>query len=102
MRWGRYYGSAGSDDRPAKKRKTKTGTADSQQGSVVVAVGYATEPRIDLYSPAQGKVVTSLTEAHSQGIRDFRFASGSARKAWSLGGDGKLVEWSLDDGSVTE
>lgn len=98
--WGRYFGGA-SDSRPQKKRKTTTGATDEQQGDVVVAIGLSNAPRIDLYSPQKGKVITSLSDAHGQGIRDFCFAQ-SDRKAWSLGADGKLAEWNLEDGSHTE
>lgn len=100
LAWGNYYGDA-SDDRSSKRRKTIKGASNDQHGDVVVAIGLANEPRIELYSPAKGKIVASLANAHGHGIRDFCFSS-SDRKAWSLGGDGKLVEWNLEDGSHSE
>ena len=54
-----------------------------------------------MFSPAEAQVVGSLREAHTQGIRDFRFAdNGFYAKGWSIGGDGRLVQWDLRKNKV--
>ena len=38
----------------------------------------------------------TLSEAHTQGIRDFKFANnGLHAEGWSLGGEGRLIQWDL-------
>ena len=66
-----------------------------QSRNVVVALG-TSQSEVHMFSPAEAKTVGSLTEAHTQGIRDFRFAdNGIHAEGWSIGGDGKLVQWDL-------
>ena len=61
----------------------------------MVAIG-TSDSEVHLFSPAEAKVVASLREAHTQGIRDFKFANdGLHAEGWSIGGDGRLVQWDL-------
>lgn len=54
-----------------------------------------------MFSPAEAKVVGSLTDAHLQGVRDFKFADGGVNgEGWSIGGDGTLVQWDLKKNKV--
>ena len=55
-----------------------------------------TDSEVNMFSPAEAKIVGSLREAHTQGIRDFKFAeNGIHAQGWSIGGDGRLVQWDL-------
>ena len=61
----------------------------------MVALG-TTDSEVNMFSPAEAKIVGSLREAHTQGIRDFKFAdNGIHAQGWSIGGDGRLVQWDL-------
>lgn len=48
-----------------------------------------------MYSPSEGRVVGTLSGAHERGIKDFKFTSYNSSEGWSIGGDGKLVQWDL-------
>ena len=66
-----------------------------QAKNVVVALG-TSDSQVNMFSPVEGKVVGCLKEAHTQGIRDFKFAdNGATAQGWSIGGDGRLVQWDL-------
>jgi len=67
----------------------------------VVAFG-TSDSDIQMFSPAEIKVVGILQGAHTQGVRDFKFTNGKASaEGWSLGGDGKLAQWNLRTGTST-
>lgn len=52
-----------------------------------------------MYSPAEDKVVATLSGAHEGGIKDFKFTAGrTSGQGWSIGGDKKLVQWDLRTG----
>ena len=66
----------------------------------MVALG-TSDSEVQMFSPAEAKIVASLTEAHTQGIRDFRFTdNGINAEGWSIGGDGRLVQWDLQKNRV--
>lgn len=61
----------------------------------MVALG-TSQSEVHMFSPAEAKIMGSLKEAHTQGIRDFRFTDyGITAEGWSIGGDGRLVQWDL-------
>lgn len=99
--WG-YYGENHRDrhhQESKKKRKRSdlvNGDAPKDQiGNVVVALG-TSDSEVQMFSPAEAKTVGYLREAHTQGIRDFKFAhNGIHAEGWSIGGDGRLVQWDL-------
>lgn len=64
---------------------------------VVVAFGTSTS-EIRMYSPAEDKITGILTGGHERGIRDFKFTHQKPGEGWSIGGDGKLVQWDLRKG----
>ncbi|EEP80292.1 predicted protein [Uncinocarpus reesii 1704] len=104
--WG-YYGDshADRDQHLKKKRKRSSGVNGivdaSEPGDAVVAFGTSSS-EIRMYSPAEGKVVATLTGGHERGIRDFRFTiEKPGVEGWSIGGDGKLVQWNLQTGTAT-
>ena len=66
-----------------------------QTGDLVVALG-TSDSEVHMFSPTEAKIVGSLREAHTQGVRDFRFSGNGLRaEGWSIGGDGRLVQWDL-------
>ncbi|KAM5441967.1 Small subunit (SSU) processome component [Microsporum ferrugineum] len=104
--WG-YYGEALRGDQPMKKRRKRhsgvngaaAGTGDDA-GAIVVAFGTNTS-EIRMYCPAEDKVTGVLAGGHEKGIRDFKFTPKKpAQEGWSIGGDGKLVQWNLRKGNV--
>ena len=99
--WG-FYGENNRDrhhEQSRKKRKrgdlVNGNLLKDQTGNVIVAVG-TSDSEVHMFSPAEAKIVGSLREAHTQGIRDFRFSdNGIHGEGWSIGGDGRLVQWDL-------
>lgn len=66
----------------------------------VVAFG-TTDSEIHLFSPSESNVRKILGDAHTHGVRDFTFTDyGLNGEGWSIGGDGKLVQWDLRKGEV--
>ncbi|KAK2871971.1 hypothetical protein FQN49_002668 [Arthroderma sp. PD_2] len=101
--WG-YYNEAGRGDRDRdqhmkKKRKRSSGVngAGDDADSIVVAFGTSTS-EIRMYCPAEDKVTGILAGGHERGIRDFKFTLKKPAEGWSIGGDGKLVQWDLRKG----
>lgn len=102
MDWGCYSGRQKGQQQSKKKRKRPSdvnGAGDGlEQGDVVVAFGTSSSD-VRIYSPVENKIVTSLTDGHDKGVRDFKFtANRSAQEGWSIGGDNKLVQWDLRTG----
>lgn len=104
--WG-YFGDAskeiGDDEEPKKKKRKRTSAPNGVPSSqrVVLAIGTSTS-EIQIYSPTESKVLVTLKDVHSRGIRDFKFSNdGREGKAYSLGGDGRLAQWDLQHGTTT-
>ncbi|WEW60843.1 Small subunit (SSU) processome component [Emydomyces testavorans] len=104
--WG-YFGDSHADrDQHLKKKRKRSsdvnGVVDvSGPGDVVVAFGTSSS-EVRMYSPAEGKIVGALSGGHERGIRDFRFTiQKPGAEGWSIGGDGKLVQWNLQTGNAT-
>jgi U3 small nucleolar RNA-associated protein 5 len=99
--WGYYGGQGKNRDQSKKKRKRGSdvnGVDGLDQGDIVVAFGTSSSD-IRMYSPAEDKVVGTLTGAHDKGIKDFKFtADRPGQEGWSIGGDNKLVQWDLRTG----
>ena len=96
--WG-YHGARPQHADASRKKRRKlvqaNGAGSSTHGDVVVALG-TNRSEVELYSPAEAKVVGTLKGAHARGIVNFKFQDyGKSGRAWSLGGDEKLVEWDV-------
>ena len=64
----------------------------------VIAYG-TSDSAIHLFSIAEARVLQSLSDSHTHGVRDFRFKEyGLKGEGWSIGGDAKLVQWDLKKG----
>lgn len=88
------------DQGSKKKRKRKSdvngSTEDNFGREAVVAYGTSSSD-IRMYSPAEDKVLCSLSGVHEGGIKDFKFTAGeSTSQGWSIGGDNRLVQWDLN------
>ena len=59
-----------------------------------MAYGLSTS-EICIFSPTQSKIVGKLSGVHEQGIKDFQFVVDDQSQGWSIGGDGKLVQWDV-------
>ncbi|PGH27279.1 hypothetical protein AJ80_00989 [Polytolypa hystricis UAMH7299] len=101
--WG-YYGDAHKDrdQHTKKKRKRNSGVngfADvNENGEAVVAFGTSSSD-IRMYSPTEDKILGTLSGGHENGVRDFKFTvKKPGSEGWSIGGDGKLVQWDLKTG----
>ena len=102
--WGYYnFGYPDSSRSSNKKRKRSEEVNGSVSDRDTSAIAFGTsESEIHIFSPSQTKLVGVLKGGHVQGIRDFKFApSVKSRDGWSLGGDGKLVQWDLQQGIST-
>ncbi|RMZ91628.1 hypothetical protein DV736_g1120, partial [Chaetothyriales sp. CBS 134916] len=84
--WGQF--SPSTTQTYSRKKKSISGE------DIVVAYG-TSDAEIALFSPAAATVVGSLVGGHERGVSDFKFSQHQRDDAWSLGGDGKLVQWSL-------
>lgn len=96
--WG-YYGESRQDRRRGestkKRKRSEQVNGATTDKDVVLAFG-TSQSDIEIFSPAEAKVVATLKEGHTLGIRDFRFAqAGLTGVGWSIGGDGRLVQWDL-------
>ncbi|EFR03898.1 U3 small nucleolar RNA-associated protein 5 [Nannizzia gypsea CBS 118893] len=104
--WG-YYGEASRGDQPMKKRRKRhsgvngmVAGAGDDAGAIVIAFGTSTS-EIRMYCPAEDKVTGVLAGGHEKGVRDFKFTPKKpAQEGWSIGGDGKLVQWNLRKGDI--
>lgn len=66
----------------------------------MLAVG-TSDSEIIIYSVTRAKIVKVLKGAHTQGIKDFKFIDGGrTQEGWSVGGDGKLIQWDLQKGTI--
>ncbi|EXJ81746.1 hypothetical protein A1O1_07811 [Capronia coronata CBS 617.96] len=90
--WG-YYGAAFREQRQASSKKKRKRDQDNVTGAVI-AYGTNTS-EICMFSPSEGKIVGTLSGVHEKGVKDFRFSHSNYLEAWSIGGDGKLVQWDL-------
>ena len=103
--WG-HYDSKGQqvDKEHSKKRKRSENVNGIRNNHEDVVVAYGTSfSEIHMYSPREGKLVETLKDGHTQGIRDFKFNDlVPATEGWSLGGDGILVRWNLRHGTKTK
>lgn len=72
----------------ASKRNTAS-------NDVLLAYGTSTS-EICLFAPAEGRIVGELSGLHERGISDFRFSQANPRHGFSLGEDGKLIQWDID------
>lgn len=90
--WG-HYGGANQEKRQTPSKKKRKRDHDPMEGAVV-AYG-TTSSDICLFSPAEGKIVGTLTGAHQRGVRDVKFSTTEREELWSIGEDGKLVLWNL-------
>ena len=101
--WGYYSGKhLDLNQHQSKKKRKRHHEVNGDAGSDVVVAFGTSNSDIQMFSPAEDKVVGTLQGAHTGGIRDFKFTHGTdASEGWSLGGDGKLAQWDLRKGTST-
>ena len=97
--WG-HYGENHSDryhqESNKKRKRSAQGNGSFPNNTNVVLAFGTSDSEILMLSPTESKIVGSLTGEHTQGIRDFKFVDAGANgEGWSVGGDGKLVQWDL-------
>lgn len=98
--WGYYSVGGGKQKEKQSKRKRKrhSDVNGFDQGDVVVAFGTNTSD-IRMYSPTEDKIVGTLSGAHENDVKDFKFtAQRPGEEGWSIGGDNRLVQWDLRTG----
>lgn len=103
LHWGSYGKSQSGGETSSKKRKRNSlvnGLGREKGTDVVLAYG-TSHSEIKFYSPAKAGVVGALGGVHTQGIKVFRFSTveGKPAEGWSVGGDGKLVQWDIRTGA---
>ncbi|KAL4803654.1 small nucleolar ribonucleoprotein complex component [Aspergillus unguis] len=99
--WGHYGGRREQAKKKRKRPSDVNGATDGlDQTDVVVAFGTNTSD-IRMYSPAEDKIVGTLTGGHTGGVKDFKFTADRPQEGWSIGGDNKLIQWDLATGQRT-
>jgi U3 small nucleolar RNA-associated protein 5 len=96
------WGAGGSSPRavgqqPSKKRRKVLDDAngagsDAAAGAVVAYGTHRSEIHLIALDGTPAQV---LRDGHTLGIRDFRFVGHGLSEAWSVGGDGRLVQWDV-------
>ena len=101
--WG-YYGQ-NNDDRQHAEHRRKRKRAESKHGedpnrwTGKVVLAFGTSDSYVQFLSIDGEIVGTLNGEHRLGVRDFKFDNiGRSGKGWSIGGDSKIVQWSLHDG----
>lgn len=89
--WG-YYGQSYREQRSSGRKKRKR--SHNSQEDVIVAYG-GSNGTVYMFSPNEGKITGTLSEGHEREVRDFKFLPDDNLEAWSIGEDGKLVQWDL-------
>ena len=104
--WG-YYGENHPDrqhqesNKKRKRNELANGNIPRERARDVAIAFGTTNSEVQIFSPAEARVLGTLKGAHTQGIRDFKFADhGLQNEGWSIGGDGKLVQWDLKKGKA--
>ncbi|ODQ50659.1 NUC189-domain-containing protein [Saitoella complicata NRRL Y-17804] len=77
-----------------KKRKTSLAAEGGEKAWL--AIGQS-NGEVVLYSPSNASVQKTLSGAHVGDVTGFAFAE-DGRRGWSVGADGKVVEWDLESG----
>ena len=90
--WG-YHGITYRDQQDHNSKKKRKRNTDNA-GNTVVAFG-TSQSEVCMFSPSEAKIVGKLSGAHDRGVKDFKFYGGDYSIGWSIGGDGKLVQWDL-------
>ena len=99
LTWG-YYGPPGAhksqiDSKRKRKRSDHINGAEAagEERDIVLAFG-TNKSDIQLFSPAEGKIVKTLRDEAAGDILDFKFINdGKENGAWSVGADGVLRTW---------
>ena len=95
--WGYFKNSADSEARATKKRKRSSQTNGVTSATDIVLAYGTSRSEIHLLSPNESTVLKTLKDAHLGGIRDFKFQNdGLDHRAYSIGGEGKVVQWDLE------
>lgn len=100
-----YQGRHHKESQKKRKRSSEQingNTAISSENSLDAVVAFGTtDSEIHLFSPSESKIRKILGNAHTDDVRDFKFTNyGLHGEGWSIGGDGKLVQWDLRKGQV--
>lgn len=100
--WG-HYGENHSDrqHQESKKKRKRSEKVNGPPSDPVVAFG-TSDSEVLFFSPSESKIVRVLRGEHTQGIRDFKFVDGGSNgQGWSVGGDGRIIQWNLRTGRST-
>ena len=99
--WG-FYGDNLPDKRHqnATKKRKRPGQVNGDiegESSRNTALAFGTNAsEIHFYSPTEDRILGTLREGHTHGVRDFKFVNGGGQgEAWSIGGDARLIQWDL-------
>ncbi|KIX96251.1 uncharacterized protein Z520_08029 [Fonsecaea multimorphosa CBS 102226] len=90
--WG-YYGAAYRERQQSASKKKRKRESESTDGAVLA---YGTNSsQICMFSPAEGRIVGTLSGGHERGVKDFKFSRTDYQHGWSIGEDARLLEWDL-------
>ena len=96
--WG-YFGHEhqqdDSDHSPRKRRKRGNDVrSPPETRDAVIALGTSSSV-IQIFSPAEGKIIGNLGGLHAGGVRDFKFVQNDCTWGWSIGEDNTMVQWDV-------
>ncbi|KUL84648.1 hypothetical protein ZTR_06689 [Talaromyces verruculosus] len=96
--WGYLGGQRDQGSKKKRKRKSDVnGAVEDKFGREAVVAFGTSSSDIRMYSPAEDKVLCTLSGVHEGGIKDFKFTAGEiTSQGWSIGGDNRLVQWDLN------
>ena len=104
--WG-FHGNGQQDKyhQQLQKKRKRTGLtngiqSNGGQNNVLVAFG-TSDSEVHLYAPLEARIVGRLQGGHQKGIHDFKFVRhGRQAEGWSIGGDGRLIQWDIEKKSI--
>lgn len=98
--WG-VFGPKHRQPQSKKKRKRSedtNGFPEQGAGQDAVVALATSDSDVKLFSPAESRITGTLSGGHERGVRSFRFTERKPSEGWSIGFDGKLVQWDCHSG----
>ena len=94
--WGYYSPARQQSQKQNKKRKRQAnGVVDGWLPEDAVIALTTSEADVRLFSPSEDKVVAILKGPHDREVKQFQFTEGKYSEGWSIGADGRLVQWDI-------
>ncbi|KAL9620679.1 MAG: hypothetical protein Q9160_004815 [Pyrenula sp. 1 TL-2023] len=93
-------GKHGRNSSNNRKRSAPNGVPSDVDGAEAVVAFGTSGSDIQLFSIDDSRIISTLSRGHERGVSDFKFTGNKPSEGWSIGGDGKLVQWDVLGRSV--